>query len=78
MSDTNLSRLFELYAQDEMEPMCRLAIVETFLVIAKNIGLRKLFLKRSYIGPLMKSCLKLIDIAKEWQSNGHQPNEIYL
>jgi len=71
VSDTNLSRLFALYEQDEMQPTCRLAIVESFLVIAKNIGLRKLFLKTSYISPLMKSCLKLIDIAKDVQSTGH-------
>jgi hypothetical protein len=80
VSEPNFGRLFSLYEKDEMNPTCRLAIIESFLVIAKNIGLRKLFLKRSYLNPLMKSCLKLIEIAKDVQNSNsdYKANPLYL
>ena len=45
VSDANMQKLFNLYDQDEMVTEARIAIGEAFLAIAKNIGLRKLFLR---------------------------------
>jgi hypothetical protein len=39
----------------------RLSVGETFLAIAKNIGLRKIFLRPEYHAILMKNSLQLIE-----------------
>lgn len=57
VSDANMQKLFNLYDQDEMVTEARIAIGEAFLAIAKNIGLRKLFLRPDYHAILMKNCL---------------------
>lgn len=46
VQDVNISKIFNLYDQEEMHTMCRKTIAETFLAIAKNIGLRKIFLRK--------------------------------
>jgi hypothetical protein len=40
-----MQKLFALYESDDLDTNARLAIGETFVTIAKNIGLRKIFLK---------------------------------
>jgi hypothetical protein len=46
----------------------RIAISEAFLAIAKNIGLRKIFLRQDYHLILMKNCLQIV----EGQENKNQ------
>ena len=46
VQDVNISKIFSLYDQEEMHTMIRKTIAETFLAIAKNIGLRKIFLRK--------------------------------
>jgi hypothetical protein len=60
VTDSNISKLFGLYEQEDNQPQIRQAVVDSLLLIAKNIGLRKIFLKRSYLNPIMKSCLEII------------------
>ena len=61
VSDANMQKLFNLYDQDEMVTEARIAIGEAFLAIAKNIGLRKLFLRPDYHAILMKNCLQIVE-----------------
>ena len=53
VNETNIQKLFGLYNQEELQTDARLAIGETFLIIAKNIGLRKIFMKPEYHKCLM-------------------------
>lgn len=48
VNEHNMSKLFNLYVQEELITQARIAIGETFFVIVKNIGLRKIFLKPEY------------------------------
>jgi hypothetical protein len=45
VTEQNMQKLFALYESDDLDTNARLAIGETFVTIAKNIGLRKIFLK---------------------------------
>lgn len=61
MTEANIQKLFNLYDQDELWTDARLAIGETFLTIAKNIGLRKIFLKKDYLQTLLQNSLKIVE-----------------
>lgn len=39
----------------------RMLITETFVLIAKNIGLRKLFFKRDVLNSVMNSALRVVE-----------------
>jgi len=61
VSETNLDSMFELLGNEEVDPKVRLAVVETFVVIAKNLGFRKTFLRTKYYETLIKVALKVIE-----------------
>ena len=61
VTECNIKKLFHLYDQDELLIDARLSIGETFLTIAKNIGLRKIFLKPEYLEILLQNSLKLVE-----------------
>lgn len=61
VSEVNLQKLFSLYDQDDLVTDARVAIGETFLTIAKNIGLRKIFLKPEYHSILLQNSLKIVE-----------------
>jgi len=48
VTEANIRKLFNIYEQEEMVTEARIAIGETFLSISKNIGLRKIFLRKEY------------------------------
>ena len=45
--EKNMKRIIQAYVSEDLHAKYRLNISETFLIIAKNIGLRKIFLNRS-------------------------------
>jgi len=53
VTEVNMQKMFSLYNSEELVTYARLAIGETFLTIAKNIGLRKIFLKPEYHATLL-------------------------
>lgn len=61
VTEQNMQKLFALYESDDLDTNARLAIGETFVTIAKNIGLRKIFLKYQYHSTLMKYSLQIVD-----------------
>ena len=63
-----MQKLFALYETEDLLTQARLAISEMFITIAKNIGLRKIFLKPENHKPLFKNALMLV----EAQSNPNQ------
>lgn len=62
--DKNIKRLIKVYDDNEMVVSTRIAISECFFIIAKNIGLRKVFLQPNFHRLLIKTSLKLLDVAK--------------
>ena len=50
--EKNIKRIFEVYKSDDVPLNAKLPISETFLIIAKNIGLRKIFLS-THIEPIL-------------------------
>lgn len=50
--EKHLKRIFEVYKSDEVPLNAKIPISETFLLIAKNIGLRKIFLA-NHILPIL-------------------------
>lgn len=62
VTDANIQRLFNLYNQEEMVTEARLSIGETFQMIAKNIGLRKIFLKPDFNTCLVNNCLQIVHL----------------
>lgn len=52
--EANFAKLFALYEQEDLLATARQYISETFLLIAKNMGLRNIFFKRQHLHPLMK------------------------
>lgn len=68
VSENNMQKLFALYEMEELLTQARLAVSEMFFTIAKNIGLRKLFLKPENHRPLFRNALMLVSD----QSNPNQ------
>jgi len=69
-----MKKLVFLLESDEMVPSVRIAIIDSFIIIAKNIGLRKIFLKGKLNQLLICNSLKVIDMQKNLQ----RTNEIYI
>ena len=45
VSESKMQKLFKLFKDDEVHMHARMAIGDALLTVAKNIGLRKIFLK---------------------------------
>jgi len=50
----NISKLLNLFDQEETTLQAREAICYIFIVIAKNIGMRKILFKQEHLVPIMK------------------------
>ena len=61
VNDKNMKRLVKVYDDPEMMACTRIVIAECFFIIAKNIGLRKIFLSQHLNRLLCKNSLKLLD-----------------
>ena len=72
--DKNIKRLIKIYDDNEMVITTRIAICECFFIIAKNIGLRKVFLQPHFHRLLVKNSLKLLDVA----NLGHTSRQLDL
>ena len=59
--DDHIAKLVALLEQEELVASVRLAIADTFLIIVKNLGLRKIFLKREYLNSLAKLSLSILE-----------------
>jgi len=59
--DDHIAKLVALLDQEELVASVRLAIANTFLIIVKNLGLRKIFLKREYLNSLSKLSLSILE-----------------
>ena len=61
VTENNMQKLFNLYTQEELDTQARISIGETFFTIAKNIGLRKIFLKPDFHNHLVTNCLQIVE-----------------
>ena len=59
-----MKRVITVYDSDELHVKFRQEISELFLIIAKNIGLRKIFLNKRLHEILVKNSLSYIDQVK--------------
>lgn len=62
--EKNMKRVITVYDSDELHVKFRQEISELFLIIAKNIGLRKIFLNKRLHEILVKNSLSYIDQVK--------------
>ena len=74
--EKNMRRLIKVYDDNEMVASSRLAISECFFVIAKNIGLRKIFLQQSFHRMLCKNALAVVNEANH--SHTSRRLELYI
>ena len=49
VQEKNMRKIVNFYSNQDMIIETRVAIAETFVIIAKNIGLRKLFFQRELL-----------------------------
>ena len=54
-------KLIVIYDTPDMPADIRLAVVESFHLIAKNIGLRKVFMRPQVLHVLIRHCLLMVD-----------------
>ena len=53
--------MIDLLDNEEVEPKVRLAVAETLVVITKNLGFRKSFLRQKYFDVIVKVALKVTE-----------------
>lgn len=58
-----MKRIIQVYTSEDMHVKFRQEISELFLIIAKNIGLRKIFLNRMLHEVLVENSLAFVDLA---------------
>ena len=56
-----MTRLLTFYESDEMFLTVRLSIIDAFNTVAKNIGLRRIFLRREFVKVFVDKALKILD-----------------
>lgn len=61
IQERHLMKLIVIYDTSDMPIDVRLAVVESFHLIAKNIGLRKVFMRSQVLHILIKHTLGLLD-----------------
>ena len=61
VSESNLDNMIDLLDNEEVEPKVRLAVAETLVVITKNLGFRKSFLRQKYFDVIVKVALKVTE-----------------
>ena len=54
-------KIVNFYNNEEMIVAARVLIAESFILIAKNIGLRKLFFKRDTLNSVMNCALRVAE-----------------
>ena len=62
VQEKNMKRIIQVYTSEDMHIKFRQEISELFLIIAKNIGLRKIFLKRMLHEGLVGDSLSYVDL----------------
>jgi hypothetical protein len=60
VQDKNFVKLLGFYQNEELILSARVLLTECFIIIAKNIGLRKLFLRRPFLNAIMLTALKVL------------------
>ena len=50
----NISKIFNLYDQEDLVLEARIAISEIFLIVAKNMNLRRVYFRTHHISQIMK------------------------
>jgi len=60
VTESKMQKLFKLFRDEECNFIARQAIGETFLVIVKNLGLRKIFLKQDFLTDLVRFSLMML------------------
>lgn len=55
-----ISKVFYLFDQEETVVQVREAITDVFIVIAKNMSLRKILLKQEHLVPIMKQSYSIL------------------
>lgn len=63
VQEKNMRRVIQIYASPDQMVKTRVEISEMFLIIAKNIGLRKIFLNTKLHEMLVKNSLAFLDQA---------------
>jgi len=61
VSESNLDSMMDLLENEEVDPKVRSSVAETLLIITKNLGFRKSFLRTKYFDVLAKVALKITD-----------------
>ena len=76
--EKNMKRIIQAYVSEDLHAKYRLKISETFLIIAKNIGLRKIFLNKSLHEVLVQNSFSYIDLVNaSTQKNSSELIELY-
>ena len=68
--DKNMNKLLRIFQSPEMHWNSRLAILDTFIIIAKHISLRPVFLRDSTLAMVMNFANKVLD----GQKSGNKPS----
>lgn len=55
-----IGKVFNLFDQDETTLEAREAITNVFIVIAKNMSIRKILFKKEHLVPIMKLCFSIL------------------
>jgi hypothetical protein len=55
-----ISKVFNLFDQEETVVQVREAITDVFVVIAKNMSLRKILFKEEHLVPIMKQSYSIL------------------
>jgi hypothetical protein len=61
VSESNLDSMMDLLENEEVDPKVRSSVAETLLIITKNLGFRKSFLRTKYFDVLAKVALKITE-----------------
>jgi hypothetical protein len=61
VQDRNFKKLLHFFNDDELIVAARVLIADCFIIIAKNMGLRKLFFKRELLNAISSSALLVVE-----------------
>lgn len=59
--ERNMKRVFAIFCKEEVPNQIKLQILETFIIMAKNIGLRRIFMTDLILSKLMEHSLEFLD-----------------
>jgi len=71
VQEKNMRRVINVYLSEELHVRFRQEISELFLIIGKNIGLRKIFLNTTLHEALVRNSLAFLDNKNAFKVNSH-------